>query len=320
MTAMPTRMPIRLPAGLDEQRELGPDWGRWLDRLPRLFGDVLDDWDLTRDGADLWHGFCSLVAPVLTDDGTRAVLKITFDGDDESVHEALALQHWHGDGTVRLLRADPHRRAMLLERLDRRDLTGVWDLEACEIVARLYPRIHLPAPPQLATVTSYVDRWLDDLAGQPRDIPIPHRYREQALSLGRDLVSDPASAGRLIHGDLHYENVLAAPDGGDPDRGPWLVIDPKPMSGDPHYEPAPMLWNRYDELGGDVRDGLRRRFRTLVDAAWLDEERARDWVIVPIVLNANWSVQDAQRAARDLHPDERDWITRCIAITKAVQD
>jgi streptomycin 6-kinase len=39
-----------------------------------------------------------------------------------------------------------------------------------------------------------------------------------------------------------------------------------------------------------------------------------------MVLNANWSVQDAQRAGRDLQPDERDWITRCIAITKAVQD
>ncbi len=73
------------------------------------------------------------------------------------MHEALALQHWHGDGTVRLLRADPRRRALLLERLERRDLTEVWDLEACEIVAALYPKLHLPAFPQLATVTSFVE-------------------------------------------------------------------------------------------------------------------------------------------------------------------
>ena len=314
------RMTIVLPAGLDEQRGLGPDWGRWLDSVPRLFTDLLDDWALTRDGPDLWHGFCSLVAPVVTDDGTRAVLKITFDGDDESVHEALTLQHWHGDGTVRLLRADPHRRALLLERLDRRDLTAVWDLEACEIVAGLYPKLHVPAFPQLATVTSYVERWLGDLEAQPADIPIPARYRQQALSLGRDLVADPASVGRVVHGDLHYENVLAAPPELEPDRGEWLVIDPKPMSGDPHYELAPMLWNRYDELGGDVRDGLRRRFHALVDHAGLDEERARDWVVVRMVLNANWSVQDAQGAGRDLDGEEREWITRCVAITKAVQD
>jgi streptomycin 6-kinase len=313
-------VPIALPPGLDEQRGLGPEWGVWLDRLPRLFAELLDEWELSRDGDELWYGFCSLVAPVLTDDGEPAVLKISFDGDDESLHEALALQHWRGRGTVRLLRADPHRRAFLLERLDRRDLTDVWDLEACEIVAGLYPALHLPALPQLATVTSYVDRWLEALATQPRDIPIPLRYREQALSLGRDLVAAPAGVGRIIHGDLHYENVLAAPPGLDPERGAWLVIDPKPMSGDPHYELAPMLWNRYDELGGDVRGGLRRRFHTLVDAAGLDEDRARDWVVVRMVLNANWSVEDAQRAGRDLDAEERAWITRCIAIAKAVQD
>jgi len=305
---------IVLPDGLEEQRELGPDWGRWLDTLPRVFAEVLADWELSRDGDDLWHGFCSLVAPVVTAEGIPAVLKISFDGDDESVHEALALQHWQGDGVVRLLRADPHRRALLLERLHRRDLTDLWDLEACEVVAGLYPRIHRPALPQLATVTSYVEKWLDALAGQPRDIPIPHRMVEQALSLGRDLVADPASVGRIIHGDLHYENVLAA------DREPWLVIDPKPMSGDPHYEPAPMLWNRFDELADDVRGGLRRRFHTLVDHAGLDEDRARDWVVVRMVLNANWSVEDAQRVGRSLLADEREWITQCIAITKAVQD
>ena len=39
-----TGMPLVLPAGLDEQRELGPDWGRWLDSLPRLFPEVRGDW------------------------------------------------------------------------------------------------------------------------------------------------------------------------------------------------------------------------------------------------------------------------------------
>ena len=71
---------------------------------------------------------------------------------------------------------------------------------------------------------------------------------------------------------------------------------------------------------GDLRDGLRRRFHTLVDAAGLDEDRARDWVVVRMVLNAHWSVEDAERADRPLSAEERDWITGCIAIAKAVQD
>ena len=81
-----------------------------------------------------------------------------------------------------------------------------------------------------------------------------------------------------------------------------------------------MLWNRWDELARDVRGGLRRRFHALVDTAGLDEHRARDWVVVRMVLNAHRSVEDAQRARRDLDAEEREWITRCIAIAKAVQD
>jgi streptomycin 6-kinase len=312
----PTAVPV--PPALDAQRALGSDWVSWLDRLPVVAAGLIDEWGLTRTAAPL-HGFGSLVLPVTTREGERAALKVSFDGDDESEHEGLALQRWGGRGAVRLLRADPHRRALLLEWLPGPDLTDTWDVEACEQVAALYRDLHVPALPQLRTVGSYVARWLDDLAGLGRDVPVPPRYVEQALSLGRDLVADPASSGVLVHGDLHYENVLAGPD------GTWRAIDPKPMSGDPHYEPAPMLWNRMDELVGpsaaeSLRDGLRRRFLTLVDAAGLDEARARDWVVVRMVINAGWSVQDARRAGRGLTADERDWITRCVAITKAVQD
>lgn len=304
---------MKLPAGVLAFAGRDPDWAAFVDRLPGLLGDLLVEWELVVDG-EATHGYCALVVPVRTD-GTPAMLKIGFP-DDESEHEALTLQHWAGRGAVRLLRADPHRRAMLLERLHRRDLNGTDVVEACEIVAGLYGRLHVPAPPQLRTVTSYVARWAAALSGLPRDAPIPRRMVEQTVSLARDLVADPASTGAIVHGDLHGENVLAG------DREPWLVIDPKGMSGDPHYEPAPMLWNRWDEVvaSGDVRETVRRRFHAIVDTAALDEERARDWVVVRMVINAHWSIEDAERVARPLDREEREWITRCISIAKAVQD
>jgi streptomycin 6-kinase len=304
---------MRLPDGVLGMASRGPEWARWVDRLPRRLDGLLQGWELAPDGWSM-HGYCSVVVPVRTSDAQPAVLKVAFDVDEESEHEPLVLRHWGGRGAVRLLRADPHRRAMLLERLHQEDLTTVPDLEACEVVAALYPRLHLPALPQLLTVTSYVERWSDALSRMPRKAPIPRRMVEQALALARDLVADPASTGVIVHGDLHYLNVLAS------DREPWLVIDPKPMSGDPHFELAPMLWNRMEELADAVRTGVRRRFHTLVDAAGLDEARARDWVIVRMVLNAHWAVEDAERADRDLSAEERDWITSCIAIVKAVQD
>ncbi len=299
-------MTITLPPEVLEFADRGPAWADWVRRLPRLSSTILDEWELTVDG-DPMSGWTALVVPVVTEAGDRAVLKLVCPGEEEE-HEHLALQRWGGDGAVRMLRADPARRALLLERLHRRDLTQVPVLEAIEIVAGLYSRLHVPALPQLRPQTLYIERWTDDLFRLPRSAPIPHRLVEQAVSLGRDLVTDPASVGTLIHGDLHYENVLAG------DREPWLVIDPKPTSGDPHYEVAPLLWNRWEELGGNVRDGVRRRFHTTVDAAGLDEDRARDWVVVRMVHNAMWEIEDHPES-----PDD-DYLTMCVTIAKAVQD
>jgi streptomycin 6-kinase len=294
-----------LPAAVRAMAERGTDWAAWVDRLPALTRDVVTLWELRPDGPPT-YGYCSLVLPVRTPDGTAAMLKIAFP-DSESEHEHLALRRWSGNGAVKLLSADPHRRAVLLERLHRTDLTALTDLQACHVVADLYRRIHVPAMPQLRTLASYVEQWNAELAALPRNSPIPHRLVEQALAVGTDLAAESTIGSRVIHCDLHYQNVLTA------DREPWLVIDPKPVNGDPHYEIAPMLWNRWDELGGDVREGVRRRFYTLVDRAGFDEDRARAWVLVRMVHNAMGALQDAPHA-------DPAWLTTCIAVAKAIQN
>jgi streptomycin 6-kinase len=298
---------VSLPPGVLAFADRGPEWAAFVEGLPRLFRELSEEWGLTVDGEPT-HGYCSLVVPVRRLE-QPAVLKLGVP-DDEGEHEGLALQHWAGNGAVRLLSADPHRSALLLERLHPTDLTSVDVLDACELVAERYARLHVPAPPQLRSLTSYVDRWTARLGELERDAPVPHRLVQQAVSLGRELVVDGASTGTLIHADLHYENVLAG------DREPWLVIDPKPVSGDPHYEPAPMLCNRWDEAvaSGDLRSAVRRRFHTLVDAAALDEDRARNWVVVRMLHNALWELEDHPSA-----PDH-DYLTMCIAVAKAVQD
>ena len=283
----------------------GPQWERWVDELPTRVGRLTDAWRLRPDGEPA-HGNCSLVLPVRTFEGAVAVLKVGFP-DAESEHEHLVLQRWGGHGAVRLLSADPHHRGLLLERLHSTDLTGVAEDHACAIVADLYGRIHIPAMPQLRSLSADIDRWTSELAGLARNAPIPRRLVEQAIALGTDLAADRAVIDRVIHTDLHYGNVLAG------DREPWLVIDPKPVNGDPHYEIAPMLWNRWDEIAGDTREGVRRRFWMLVDAAGFDEDRARGWVIVRMVHNAMWALQD-------LSHTKQAWLTRCIAVAKAVGD
>ena len=58
-------MPLPIPPGLEAQRRLGPAWAGWLDRLPRLAAEVVDEWALALDGPPL-HGCASLVQPVRT--------------------------------------------------------------------------------------------------------------------------------------------------------------------------------------------------------------------------------------------------------------
>lgn len=303
-------MRVVLPDGVLGMASRGGDWADWVARLPRVAADLLDEWELRQDGLAR-HGFTALVLPVVDRRGSAAMLKVGFP-DEESEHEHLALTHWNGAGAVRLLRADPRRRALLLERLDERSLRDEWDLEACRVVAGLYGRLHRPAFAQLRPLSDVAARVAQQLDDLPRAAPLPHRLVGQAATLARDFIHDDCTDGTVIHTDLHYDNVLAAV------RTPWLAIDPKPLSGDPHYEVAPMLWNRFDELAGRVREGVRQRFHTIIDAADLDEDRARGWVIVRMMALATWTLGEAGGGGLDA--DDRDVLTTCVAVAKAVQE
>ena len=272
--------------------------------LPPGVRSQLDEWELAADGP-VTHGSASTVMAVRTTDGTPAVLKIASPAV-ESEHEHLALRRWGGVGAVRLLRADPHRHALLVERLSARTLDALWDVEACEVVAALYRQIHVPALPQIRSLTTVVEQWVQDFEDLPRGAPIPRRLVEQAIAAARDLTTDQGN-GVVLHGDLHYGKVLAG------EREPWLTIGPKPLSGDAHFEIAPMLWHRWDELEGYVRAGIRTRLHALVEAAGFDEARARGWVLVRVVHQAVHTLGSQSTSG----PAE---LTKYVALAKAVQD
>jgi streptomycin 6-kinase len=98
----------------------------------------------------------------------------------------------------------------------------------------------------------------------------------------------PESGDRLLHWDLHYYNVMAA------QRQPWLVIDPKPLAGDPGFEVCPGLWNRWDDLvaTGDLRRAIRARFDLMLEVAGIDRDRALGWTAGRILQNVLWFTAD----------------------------
>ena len=301
---------VDVPAALRAQAEGRPAWDDWLARAPRLSDDLITEWGLRIDGPTL-AGNCAMVVPVRTGDDRAAVLKVGWP-HWEAETEHLALRAWQGDGAVELWRADPRRFALLLERArPDRDLHALDVLEACEVVATLYGRLHLAPLPQPRRLSDLCREWIERLPPLFGANLISRRFVGQAERLLRDFADDPDTDAALIHSDLHYFNVLAA------EREPWLVIDPKPLSGDPAYEVGPLLGNRWEEAMAAVspRQALLDRLFTVVDVAGLDEDRVRDWVIVREVCNVLWTYEEH---VRDGAPIQHDWVTAATTILKAV--
>src|ERR1700712_554460 len=135
------RIPESLRVGVIAWQDDGPDWA---DSLPALAAHACEHWELTL-GDPYEGGHVAWVAPAERADGTLCVLKLPYP-DDESQHEADALELWNGDGAVRLLEREDMTRALLLERID--PGTTLLELpdaeEATAIACALLPRLWHP--------------------------------------------------------------------------------------------------------------------------------------------------------------------------------
>lgn len=276
------------------EADAGPGWNA---ALPALAERYLNEWELRLDGEPS-HGIVALVLPVLRADGTPAALKLQ-PVTSETVDEALALRTWAGDGSVLLLDDDPETGSMLLERLDPdRSLSAVPDvMESLDVLAGLLRRLSAhPAPAGMRHLGDLargmlerVDDAVDRVHGE-RD----RYWLRWCAGAVAELVPEPGD--RLLHWDLHYDNVLAG------EREPWLAIDPKPLAGDPGFELLPALWNRWDEVitSGDVPRAVLRRFDFLVDALGLDPRRAAGWTLGRVLQNFLWDVADGDRVLAEI--------------------
>ncbi|MDO5662537.1 MAG: aminoglycoside phosphotransferase family protein [Brachybacterium sp.] len=304
-------MPVQIPAVL-RSRIAGrvPDaiggisGDDWLAALPRLIAERMEAWGLTADG-DPWYGENALVVPVTRPEGEAGALKLTWPHVEAQL-EHLALRHWAGEGAVRLLAAHPATYALLLERLDGdRDLDGPPIIAACEEIGGLFGRLDRPSPPQVPSLAAHIPRWQDKLREPPPQVP--RRLVLQAAHHLQDLAPG-ADDGRLVHTDLHFQNVLAPQ---DPARGQWLAIDPKPLAAEWAFAVAPAIWNRSEEAARAHSLAVHVRFRAdvITDAAGLDEERVRAWTFLRLVLNAV--------DAADAGPSADDFRGRMIALATA---
>ena len=251
-----------------------PERAAWLQRLPDTLRALERRWSLSWEAPfDGDEATSSWVAPALRADGTSAVLKLGMP-HMESDHEIQGLRFWDGDPTVRLIEADDALGAMLLERAEPGTLLReLPEAEQDTVIARLLRRLwRRPAGRHpFRPLADLLAHWSQETQADAERWPDAGLVRE-GLRLFSEL---PRSAPErvLLATDLHAGNVVRA------QREPWLVIDPKPFTGDAAYDATQHLLNCPSRLHVDP-DGTIRRFSNLLG---LDHERVRLWTFARAV-------------------------------------
>lgn len=232
-------------------RQLGEEGRAWLDGLPALVGAIADEWKLEL-GPELVGGVLGFVCET---DGNR-VLKAAGPWDRPQ-EEIEALRLWDGGPAPRLLRADPVRGALLLERL--RPGRRAVDAGADEVAA-LLARLHVRPWPGLRSLDAVARRRIARAVEQGRT---KADRAERALAAVEHLAAD-SPPPVLLHGDFDDRNLLRCAERG------LAAIDPLPCAGDPAYDAA--YWAH-----ANGRPGVRERRGAIAAATGLDPARVSLW-------------------------------------------
>lgn len=272
----------------------------WLAALPAILADCAARWSLQL-GPPVPNLSYNYVVSAETSDGLPVMLKLGVP-HPELLGEMAALAAYAGRGCVRLLACDPAQGALLLERLQPGlCLTAMVkagdDERATRLAAGVMRQLWRPLPP--AHVFPTTARWADGLVRLRATFgggvgPFPADLVALAERLFADLLATSAEA-RLLHGDLHHDNILSAT------RAPWLAIDPKGLAGEPAYEVGALLRNPWPWLltAPEPAALLAQRVQVLASELSLDQQRLIGWGVAQAVLSAWWAYEDEAPGWRD---------------------
>jgi streptomycin 6-kinase len=266
------RVPTYLQASIDVG---GPEWEAWLAALPDRVERLSARWGLDLDEPFEPGGKCSWVAPGIDADGRAVVLKVAW-RHTEALHEAEGLAALGGQGAVEL-HAFEHladdTTALLLERCHPgTELRGRPEAEQHVVITDLLRSVWavgLPCDHPFRPHSVMADDW--SARAEAHLDADPGRFdaglAREGLALFRELArTGPTEV--LLFTDLHAGNVLSG------QRCPWLLIDPKPYVGDPHYDVLQHLLNCNGSLRADPIGLLTQ----VADLAGLDAGRVRQWL------------------------------------------
>ncbi len=258
----------------------GEERAQWLSALPDRVQDATARWGLRLGDPFEPGGNCSWVAPGTDADGREIVLKVAW-RHTEALHEAEGLAALGGHGAVEVHafeHLDADTTAMLLERCRPGvELRARPEAEQHIVVTDLLRTvwaIDLPTDHPFRPLSVMADDWIARAevvqAADPRRLDAG--LAREGLTLFRQL-SRTGPNDVLLCTDLHASNVLSG------ERHPWLLIDPKPYVGDPHYDVSQHLLNCSGSLQADPIGLLTE----VAELAGLDTARVRQWLFARCV-------------------------------------
>jgi len=229
--------------------------------------------------------------------GDSCVVVKVLNSDNDEFNSLAALRHFDGNGAVRVV--DHAEGAMLLERIvPGTPLTDLVlagrDDEATAALCDVIAALHRAAPP--AQGFPLVEDWGAELAlyRTSGDATIPPTLVDRAIGLFAELAASQGPR-RLLHGDLHHDNILY-----DERRG-WVAIDPKGVVGEACYEVGSALRNpTSDPARFAVASIIERRIEIVAQRLGFDCGRTLAWACAQAVLSAVWSIADGQDPTRGL--------------------
>jgi streptomycin 6-kinase len=221
--------------------------------------------------------------------GRPATIKVSFPHPGNT-GEWGALAAFGGRGAVRLYDVDEDKFAMLLERVRPHDLSTVQDVdEALRLAGAIARRLAVPASPGVTPLSDVAGPWANELAQQHGQTDEGGRLPEPVVSAAIATFGCLAAnaSDTMIHGDLHFTNVLQA------EREPWLAIDPKGMAGTACFDAATVVRHQLLDvvLRPRLADTLADRVAIFSETAAVDFDLAMRCAQARFVSSYYWELR-----------------------------
>ncbi|OGV41977.1 MAG: aminoglycoside/hydroxyurea antibiotic resistance kinase [Legionellales bacterium RIFCSPHIGHO2_12_FULL_42_9] len=259
----------------------------WWRTLPKLLNDLALSHGLTLQ-APFEELTFNYVLPVLGPNREAWVLKLGVP-HYEFTREIHSLEHYNGEGCIRLIDANSIDGWIIMERcIPGARLVDINDKKqtipiAVSVMQRLW------RPIKNTEYFTPLAQWLESLEQLNSKELLQHLVRKSLrdfiFSRSQELLSSQGEQV-LLHGDLHHYNILQH-------QSEWLAIDPKGIIGEREFEIGACLRNPLrvvedPQKTKEIADNLA----LIIELTGFDRQRVLSWCIIQAVLCVCWYCED----------------------------